>query len=272
MNLIVKEYFDSYNLGFGTCKKKIKAILEENHLDTDILENLEDPFSKAESLLKTEKKRLDYIETELGPYIGPESVLLEPSDPLNRKYYHYVPIKSSLKRMLEDETYIRQQSEDPYLHEEDVFKDMRDGLNFRNNAFFQANTEAIPLVLFSDEFEVCNPIGAGKGKHKINATYFTHGFIQPALRSKVNSIQLVSLVRSQDWKSFGNGACYGRLVKDIKDLEENGITIEKPFSRVVKAGLCYMVGDNLGQHAISEMSECFSSGHICEICIAICTS
>ena len=91
-------------------------------------------------------------------------------------------------------------------------------------------------------FQVVNSLGAGKGKHKIQCTYYTTLDITPALRSKVKSIQLVSLVLSKDWKQYGNLACNSNLLEDLKDLEENGLKIYKPVEKIVKAGLALIVG------------------------------
>ena len=56
-----------------------------------------------------------------------------------------------------------------------------------------------------------------------------------------SSFQLVSLVRSKNWKEYGNEAVNKRLISDIKDLEDFGITIESPLRKNVKAGLAYLV-------------------------------
>ena len=103
-----------------------------------------------------------------------------------------MPINESVKLLLEDKTYIIQKNEDPYFHEDGVVKDVRDGSWFRENEFFVNNPDAVPLVMFQDELELCNPLGSGKTRHKILCSYFTSLDIQPALRSKVNSIQLGS--------------------------------------------------------------------------------
>ena len=66
-------------------------------------------------------------------------------------------------------------------------------------------------------------------------------------RTKVKSIQLVSLVLSRHWKEYGNYKCNQRLIQDLKELEENGLEVEKPVKSTVKAGLYCIVGDNLGQ-------------------------
>ena len=57
----------------------------------------------------------------------------------------------------------------------------------------------------------------------------------------------MSLVLSRDWKKFGNRKCNERLVRDLKKLEREGINVEKPVAKNIKAGLLYIIGDNLGK-------------------------
>ena len=111
--------------------------------------------------------------------------------------------------------------------------------------------------------QIDNPLGAGKTKHKFNCTHMSTLEIQPALRSKTQSIQLVSIVPSKHWKKYGNMECNRRLVEDLHLLETEGVATSVPTDKIVKAGLLYIVGDNLGQHTIAEMSQNFSSGQIC---------
>ena len=100
-----------------------------------------------------------------------------------------------------------------------VYKDVRDIEYFKSNRFFQANPEAMPLLMFQDELEVANPLGSGKTKHKMNMTYFTTYEVQSALRSKIQSVQLVSIVKSKLWKKHGNMKTNRRLLSDLKILE-----------------------------------------------------
>ena len=62
-------------------------------------------------------------------------------------------------------------------------------------------------------------MGSGKCKHKVNCTYFSVLDVQSPLRSRVKSIQLVSLVMSKTWKKFGNEMCNARLIADLAELE-----------------------------------------------------
>ena len=274
VNSIVSEVFSSYEHGVEVTKGRVKDHLLKDGWDVNQVEefldkmNLEDPFRTAREELEMEKKRLDYIKSNFE-YAKPVTIRLDEGRNNSKKdTMQYIPIKDSLKKFLEDETFIEQKKSDPYYHEPGIIKDVKDGENFRNNQFFQKNPTAVPIILFMDELEVVNPLGAGKCKHKIQCTYWTTLDVIPALRCKVKSIQLCSLVLSRHWKQYGNELCNRKLVEDLKDLEVNGIEIDKPSKKTVKAGLCLVVGDNLGQHQLGEFSCSFSSGFICRVCDA----
>ena len=208
VNQIVKEIFNSYEKGADVTKSKVKAVLQREGVSVatidNVLETLEsdDPFKKAKNELESEFKRKMYIKEHFAN-VEPVTVVLSAA---NEKVesYQYVPIKESLKLLVEDETYIVQRKNDPYCHKEGQIADARDGTKMTNNIFFKQNPEAVPLLIFEDELEVANPLGSAKTKHKINCCYYTTLHVQSALRGRVKSIQLVSLISSKTWKKYGN--------------------------------------------------------------------
>lgn len=273
VNSIVKEIFVSYERGMSYTKSKVLEKVREMSLDEDAVNKIldemeeEDIFEKARKELSTEYKRKQYLMSSF-PHVQPVTVRLSDETENKKETYQYVPIKESLKIFLEDDTYIAQKLADTYNHEEHTFKDTRDGLYFRENSFFKKNPEAVPLIVFQDELEVVNPLGAAKTMYKMNCTYYTTMDVQPALRSQVSSIQLVSLVLSRYWKKYGNEKCNEKFINDLKSLEVEGLTVDKPAVKNLKVGLAYIVGDNLGAHCISEISQSFNSGFICRWCKA----
>ena len=219
VNHIITEVFESNEKGANFTRKKIETLLRSDGMEKETIDKLlkqagnDDPFKKAREELESEKKRIRFIESKF-PHVKPETVVLSNQHSPVKDTYQYVPIKSSLKLLLEDDTYINQKLNDPYYYDPNVIKDVRDGECFRRSVFFNQHPEAVPLIVFIDELEVCNPLGAGKTKHRFTCSYFSTLDIQPALRSKVKSIQLVSIVSSRVWKKYGNDACNQRLVSD----------------------------------------------------------
>ncbi len=121
---------------------------------------------------------------------------------------------------------------------------------------FQTESTSLSLILYQDAFEVVNPLGSGKTKHKILAVYLTLADLMPHNRSSTAHMQLALLCREQDLTYFGQDLVMGSLVKDLKDLELNGVTLSD--GNVYKGTSCAIAGDNLGSHSIGGFVEYFS--------------
>jgi hypothetical protein len=50
------------------------------------------------------------------------------------------------------------------------------------NRYFQKNKDALGLIFYSDELEVCNPLGAAKGRQKVLNLYLSIAEISKPLR------------------------------------------------------------------------------------------
>ncbi|CAM4563987.1 unnamed protein product [Leuciscus chuanchicus] len=146
----------------------------------------------------------------------------------------------------------------------DILKDVWDGENITAN-LHHADESALGLVLYQDAFEVANPLGSGKKKHKILAMYLTLADLFPHNRSSTDQMQLVFLCREQDFKYFGQELVMRCLVNDLKDLETTGVDF--PDGLNVKGILQAIAGDNLGSHGIGGFLENFSgSRYFCRYC------
>ncbi len=130
---------------------------------------------------------------------------------------------------------------------------------------FKADTDSLALILYQDAFEVANPLGSGKKKHKILAVYLTLANLLPHCRSGIDHMQLVLLCREHDFRFFGQDLVFATLVNDLKDLEENGVVLAD--GKLHKGTLCAIAGDNLGSHCIGGFVENFSkSNNFCRYC------
>ena len=57
--------------------------------------------------------------------------------------------------------------------------------------------------LYSDEFELCNPLGSRKGEYKLCAFYFLVGNLETKYWSLLSNIRLDLLCKYKHVKSFG---------------------------------------------------------------------
>ena len=134
------------------------------------------------------------------------------------------------------------------------------------NPLFQQFPNALRIILYQDAYEIVNPLGSAKKKHKILGVYFTLGNIYPENRAKIDSIQLALICRDNDLNHFGQSAVFTRLVYDLKQLE-NGIDVG--LDQPVRGTIVCIVGDNLGSHSLGGFTENFSVAHFfCRYCHA----
>ena len=65
-----------------------------------------------------------------------------------------------------------------------------------------------------------NPLGAAKGKHKVNQVFYTLADIPKSQRSQVDRLQLVMVFREKLLKKYSLQTIYRRLVADLKELND----------------------------------------------------
>lgn len=146
------------------------------------------------------------------------------------------------------------------------YESFRDGTHFKENAFLSTESVTISLLLYIDDFEVCNPLGTSRRKHKITAVYWVLANVPPQFRATLKSIYLALLCKAVDVKKYGYEAVLQPLLKDLVQLEEEGLFIPV-FARKIKGTVVSIIADNLGAHSICGFVESFSGSYICRFCL-----
>ncbi|XP_064640806.1 uncharacterized protein LOC135495545 [Lineus longissimus] len=118
------------------------------------------------------------------------------------RHYQYVPIRETIESFFQD-TSVQKQYDMKPTSASGIYEDVHSGVVFKNHELFGTNPHAVPILLYQDAFEVVNPLGSAKNKHKILAVYATFGNLLPQNRSKIEPLQLVLLCREKDFKYFG---------------------------------------------------------------------
>ena len=240
--------------------------LTNAQIEQIVLENADDPFIKAQEELSSEFKRNKFME-ENFKFVKPLEIVLnkdEVKHGARKDVVHYVPLIEALKVLVEDESYNKMitMAEDD-IHKEDVLKDVRDGIAYKQNPYFRENPDALAIMMYSDAVELCNPLSSGKGKHKIVQLFWTLCEIPRHQRSAIDKIQLGLVFKEKLLKKYTQGQIFKSLLADLKTLETVGVQVTEPFERRVKAALYLYSGDNLECHTIGGFSSCFSSRDIC---------
>lgn len=179
--------------------------------------------------------------------------------------FQYVPILKSLLQVLS-----RKDILDLILSEAEaqrtVYNSFHDGTFYKTNELFSKNDLTIALNLYVDDFEICNPLGTSRKKHKITSVYWVLADVPSLLRSELNSIFLAILCKAEDVKRFGYSAVLEPLLKDLVVLEEEGLYVPS-LGRRVKGTVFSVIADNLGAHSMGGFVESFSSSYVCRFCL-----
>lgn len=183
--------------------------------------------------------------------------------------FAYVPIMDVLKKYCSHEDVwdcIHEQNIQP--RDEHVLRDYNDGKYFKEHPFFSKHPDALRLHFYEDEFEVVNPLGSKRNKHKLCAIYYSVGNIDVKHRSQLKHIHLALLVKHSLFKQHMD-IILKPLLDDLKLLSTDGFDLmfsDKTFN--VRAALASISGDNLSAHMIGGFSMSFNSGRICRYCMA----
>ena len=160
----------------------------------------------------------------------------------------YIPILNSLQQLLSNQKIAYIITSLPHSCKDGILFDICDGQLFKNNRIFQDHPNALQIILYHDEVELCNPLGTHVGRHKIDLYYYTLGNISPKHRSKLCAIRLLAIVKAEDVSKYGQNDILTPIVNDLHTLA-NGHTFiidGKPVELFGAVMSC--LGDTEGQH------------------------
>ena len=207
-----------------------------------------DPYIQIQEDLSSEKKRIAFLKQHFH-FIEPEELILNPEEVklgLKKDSVMYVPLHKALKTLIEDKTYVKVLEQLLNTKRvESCLKEVVDGSGLKENNYFKQYPGAIPLLFYSDAVELANPLGAGRCKHKIVQVFWCSGELPRSHRSQIDKLQLCLVFKEKLIKKYGYWKIFGRMVKDLQNLERTGIEVEVPVKRIVKAGILLYSADNL---------------------------
>lgn len=240
----------------------VTTVLEDDKLNGEMSSSQRGAYKDQLCGLMTECGRYTYWKNHFA-LVEPRTVMLGESNG-KRDTMEYVPLCDVLKCILEHPHLSGDFNSDVKIpdHMCSVF----DGSAFKKHPFFAGDESKICLQLYTDEFEVCNPLGSKRGKHKLTAVYFSVLNLGVQYRSALSGINLVLLVKDKHVCTYGFTKVLAPLLDDLAILENDGIVAN---GRLMKGSVFILTGDNLSSHRIGGFKASFNQGRICRFCLAL---
>lgn len=135
----------------------------------------------------------------------------------------------------------------------------------KQKSFVESGKIVIPYFLYIDDAEINNPLGS----HCDPVSFLYYSF--PVIENC--EIYAAALFKGKDYKEFGNEKCLMSLVREMKKLEQEGVSIATSEGiKTVHFVLGLILGDNLGLNAALGFVASFSANYFCRFCKTIKTA
>lgn len=122
------------------------------------------------------------------------------------------------------------------------FTDICDGVYFQKE-YIQTHQNVLLFSIYHDDFEIVNPIGSHKKKHKISIFYWNLLNLPPECRFKLQATQLLAVASSKHVRKFGVEKLLENFIQSLQELF-NGKSFNIMGQQVIYHGvLYYAMGD-----------------------------
>ena len=250
----VKEFLKQHmDVDDSTVSQLVKAASESNVILR---------YCGKDGSLSTTKRREKYVNKNFAVVMPVEYII----DQGNKSSAVYVPLHAMLQKML-NKADILDKALPVLKHVPHEYSTYRDGIYCKENDFLNGEEFKIAVGLYIDDFEVSNPLGTSKKKHKMCAVYWVIANVPSKYRSTLHSIQLAILCKTTHVKEYGYSKILHPLIQDLVSLEQQGLYVEN-LGACVKGTVLYVAADNLAAHSLAGFFESFTVYRFCRFCMA----
>lgn len=125
---------------------------------------------------------------------------------------------------------------------------------------------ALPLFIYSDDFEPLNALGSHRGAYKLSGVYVYLPCLPPNVQSKLQYIFLGMLFFAFDRSVYGNTRIFMPFIDQLNNLQTVGVPVNHGTYKRIKIIPLLGIGDNLGLNGILGYVECFKANIFCRYC------
>ncbi|XP_066509632.1 uncharacterized protein [Hoplias malabaricus] len=237
-------------------------VTDELHREAmDIFDQFEDPFVRVSTTYmqdSTIKKLFGLVEAEeieIGQSACYKTKESSRALSIRSQYFYYIPLVKSLEQLLSHPVVLAMFDKGIEKCKAGFLKDIIDGDIMKSHPLFSVKPNALQLILYTDEIELCNPLGSHASKNKLLMVYYTLGNINPKYRSKLAAIRLLAIAKATDIAQSSVDVILDRIYKDLNMLY-HGVKIKIcDEERTVYGALVSLCGDTLAQHEVTGFKE-----------------
>jgi hypothetical protein len=230
------------------CERASAFSLCDNNGILDSLSSIPHPLTdlSSEYLLRMHLKKgfpfVGPIWHEVGSHVDVDKA----GSPVNKSDgFYYVSLLSTIEMLLNNEHIFTEVTTGPHCSGTNELYDICDGRLFCNHSLFKEHPNALQVILYYDEFSAVNPVSPASTKLKMGAVYFILANIDPALRSKLEAINLLMLFPYTLLKTYTFDQILEPVVEELKVLSSAEGYAFKVKRKVVhlKGALLAVIGD-----------------------------
>jgi hypothetical protein len=133
--------------------------------------------------------------------------------------------------------------------------DMSSGSYVSNHELVLKNPDTLLFDLYYDDYEISNPIGSHRKKHKQGLFYWQLLNIPPEYRSRLSSIQLLACAKSLDIKKFGLKHLSSDFIISLQKLYSGTELTVNGTTRKYHGLLVGVLGDTLAAQMLGGFKE-----------------
>lgn len=269
---IVDDLYDVGECAGQITRQTVENILKEhNCISEELMASLTEALQSANPLSLLSREGSLGTEFKRQAFYRHNFTVVEPVEYVlsRQKRSHtvvYVPILKLLSELLKREEVLHELRVNKPAEQSGHFTSCLDGDYFKRNQILSHEDVSLCNTLYIDDFEICNPLGTSRKKHKVCGVYWVLANLPRKYKSSLSSIYLALLCKTEHIKIYGYNSVLEPLIKDIQYLETVGVFVEK-LACNVKGTILYVAADNLAAHSLGGFQKSFNVDKFCRFCL-----
>ncbi|KAJ8310002.1 hypothetical protein KUTeg_011867 [Tegillarca granosa] len=153
--------------------------------------------------------------------------------------FSYIPMIQSIQQFLQNEQISDCVFQKPLFSPLGFMCDLVNGTIFKHHDLFVEKNNALRIVLYYDDLEICNPLSKQAGTHKIGVFYYLLATLPISYRSRLPAIRILSIIKRN---------VLDRIKTDLDSLSHGVEMNINGRNQIVKGAAIAFVGDTLASH------------------------